>query len=155
MELLPIFKTSLILFMLVMTAVLTVSYVMYKIKNLNKQEALKAKLNSNPESRSVAHQIIVPVAQQEQYRNVQYRVDQQKLRVQEQAKPKDRFQIVNEQQVALRIYQTEAVAIDAPYYHPRNAENKRQFLSRKPFNLFDSYSSGGEKLHKLSLSQSA
>ena len=142
MELLPIFRTSLILFMIVMGAVITISYIMYKIKNLDKENA-KSKQLRVPERTPVM--VPAPV-QREQHNNVHRRAVQQKQRV--QVKPRERFLVVNQQQADIRIYRTESV-ISAPFYHPRESENNRQFLSRKPFDLFDNYSTGGEKLHRL------
>lgn len=145
MELLPIFKTSLILFMIVMGVVVSISYIMYKIRHL-KQDENKAKQMRIPERTPVQHMMVPAPVQREQSSNISHRAVQQKQRV--HVKPRERFLIVNQQQADIRIYQTEAV-IDAPFYHPRNEENNRQFLSRKPFDLFENYSSGGEKLHRL------
>ncbi len=145
MELLPIFRTSLILFMIVMSGIVSISYIMYKIKSLDKEQN-RSKKSGEPE-RTPVQQMMVPVpVQREQSSNISRRAVQQKQRI--QVKPRERFLIVNQQQADIRIYQTEAV-IDAPFYHPRKEENNRQFLSRKPFDLFENYSTGGEKLHRL------
>ncbi len=145
MELLPIFRTSLILFMIVMTGIVSISYIMYKIKNLNKEEN-KSKKSGTPERTPVQQMMVPAPVLREQSSNISRRAVQQKQRV--QVKPRERFLIVNQQQADIRIYQTEAV-INAPFYHPRNEENNRQFLSRKSFDLFENYSTGGEKLHRL------
>ena len=152
MELIPIFKISIILFSIIMGIVITVSYIMYRVKN--------AKLEKNSGSKSIdlgqkaiiAQPALIPihVAQKEQAVQVQQRAMQQE-RV--NLKPRERFQVVNQQQSDLRIFQTE-VTTAKPFYHPRHAENKKQFVARKSFNLFDNYSSGGEKLSKMSLSAS-
>jgi len=147
MELLPIFRTSLILFMIVMGAVVTISYIMYKIKNLDKENE-KSKQLRVPERTPVQHVMVPAPVQREQSDNISHRAVQHRQRAQVQPKPRERFLVVNQQQADIRIYQTEAV-IDAPFYHPRESENNKQFLSRKPFNLFDNYSTGGEKLHRL------
>ena len=153
MELIPIFKISILLFSALMVVILTVSYIMYRVKNANQLKA-----NANGTRRAIeiqqrmplAQPVLVPiqVSQNEQAMQVQQRAMQQE-RV--NLKPRERFQVVNQQQSDLRIFQTE-VTLEKPFYHPRQSENKAQFLSRKSFNLFDSYSSGGEKLHKLHLS---
>jgi hypothetical protein len=147
MELLPIFKTSLILFMIVMSVLVSISYIMYKIRHL-KQDEDKAKQLRIPERTPVQQMMVPAPVQREQSRNISHRAVQSRQRAQVQPKPRERFLIVNQQQADIRIYQTEAV-IDAPFYHPRSAENNKQFLSRKPFDLFENYSTGGEKLHRL------
>jgi hypothetical protein len=147
MELLPIFKTSLILFMIVMAAFVSISYIMYKIKNMDKEDE-KSKKMPMP-ARTPVQQMMVPApVQKEQYYNISHRAVQQRERVQVQPKPRERFLVVNQQQADIRIYQTEA-ALSAPFYHPRIEENSKQHLSRKPFDLFENYSNGGEKLHRL------
>lgn len=150
MELIPIFKISIILFSIAMVVILTISYIMYRVKNAKKQNELGNRAIEIQQRMAVAQPVLIPVqvSQKEQALQVQQRVMQQE-RV--SMKPRERFQVVNQQQSDLRIFQTE-VTLEKPFYHPRQSENKAQFLSRKSFNLFDSYSSGGEKLHKLNLS---
>ncbi len=153
MELLPIIEQALKFFIIFSVVTLTISYVLYKMKQNEKQK------NSETQYaplQTPAAQIVHPLVQEVPYQEQSFQIDQRKMQLQEvervQAiKSRDRFQVVNVQQSDLRV----AAAVmpsNQPFYHPRASENRKQIIGRKSFNLFDNYSNGGEKLDKLNLS---
>ncbi|MCE1187825.1 MAG: hypothetical protein LWX56_01690 [Ignavibacteria bacterium] len=165
MELFPLIKLSLIVFSILTGIVMVISYILYKIKNARKQSIARAeKVQQQKFIQQPQNGYYQPAMAQYQYADIQSanqhpvyeqqaQAQQRKRTVKIQPKvvlrPVERFQIVNQQQVDLRV---QAIAqINKPFYHPRTAESKRQIISRKSFNLADNYSNGGEKLHKLNL----
>jgi hypothetical protein len=152
MELLPIIETALLVFTVFTVVALSVSYSLYKIKK-NEQKAEAVQIQQEPAPQYLQQAAIV---QQTPYQEQMYQLQQRQIQRQEaervqNLRPRERFQVVNNQQSDLRV----AAAItpaNQPFYHPRSVENRHQRASRKSFNLFDNYSNGGEKLEKLNLS---
>ena len=153
MELLPIIEQALTVFTIFSVVTLTISYILYKMKQKEKQKSLETK----PVSVQVpVAQFVPPPVQQATYQEQSFQIDQRKMQLQEvervQAiKSRDRFQVVNAQQSDLRVAAAVTLS-NQPFYHPRASENRKQIMGRKSFNLFDNYSNGGEKLEKLNLS---
>ena len=152
MELLPIIETALLVFTVFTVVALTVSYSLYKIKKGERASAEKA------QQAEAIVQHPAPVAQpvqapyQEQIFQLQARqMHHQEVERIQAIKQRERFQVVNMQQSDLRVAAAVTPA-SQPFYHPRAAENRKQRMGRKSFNLFDNYSNGGEKLEKLNLS---
>lgn len=153
MELLPIIETALFVFAVFTTVALTVSYSLYKIK---KRDQRAAEARAQQEAYPVYNQGPVQEMPQVVYQEQTYQMQQRQIQRQEvervqSVRPRERFQVVNNQQSELRVAAAVAPAVQ-PFYHPRAVENRRQSAGRKAFNLFDSYSNGGEKLEKLNLS---
>ncbi len=152
MELYPIIRQALIVFVVFAIVTLTISYILYKMKH---------KAKKNVESKPVP--VHTPSAQQLAdsvneipYQEQSFQINQRKMQSQvvervQAIKSRDRFQVVNNQQPDLRVVAA-VTPSNQPFYHPRASENRKQLIGRKSFNLFDNYSNGGEKLEKLNLS---
>ncbi len=162
MELIPIIKLAVSLFSILAVFVLSVSYIMYRIKNPLKQK--KGSIEKSPViEQSVnpkikeAYQMVAPVPSEipvyqhnDQSIQATQRRKQELQREQRVERPKMRLMVVNQQQSDYRVFN--ATNAGRPFYAPRTIESKKQNVTRKKsVNIFDNYSNGGERLHKINL----
>ncbi|MCK9211215.1 MAG: hypothetical protein M0P61_10305 [Ignavibacteriaceae bacterium] len=161
MELIPIIKLALVIFATVVFFIILISYMIYKAKekmqtqpgnqknnkeNIGKRQAASIK----NESAFIKNNYSAHANKEQMYFVPQREVKRVPVLVQSQPRSRERFKVVNEQQLNYKIYETRS---DKPraFYHP-NSESVKSFTFRAPKgNILDSYSLPNEPLRKLAL----
>ncbi len=160
MELIPIIKLSLTVFALIGGFVIILSYMIYKLRGGEKRPWLRKTLHSITRVRENTARIAeyhspvtpafaaIPSAHySEQITQANYRhVQPVEARIQKAEKPRERFQIINNQQVELRKvnYYSSQVREFQPAPEQRTAS--RSFNKN---NVLSSYASGNDSLQKM------
>lgn len=158
MELIPIIKLSLVVFALVAGFVITLSYMMYKLRKNDKKPWLRKTLQSITrvtEQHARMVQMASPAPAFASMTTYTEQVNQASFRharaaepkVQRIERPRERYQVVNNQQVELR---------KVNYYHSQVREfvpSTEQKVNNRSFNrnnVLSNYSSGNDSLKKMS-----
>jgi len=154
MELIPIIKLALVVFAGFVGLSMIISYFLYKIKNAKMPKRSDVQATPVKQFVTTSHKVKVSgvhtkdAAQNDQaYYVPQRKVHQQVVKQQPAIAPRERFQVLNHQIVeerpaVLNLEQKKA------FYQPRT--NYNVFTpSQTAKSLFDRYSSGNERLHKL------
>lgn len=159
MELIPIIKLSVVVFTIVAGFVITLSYMMYKLRGNDKKPWLRKTIQSITrvtEGHTNMVQMAAPTpafvsipTYSDQMDQAAYRqVQAAQPRVVRVERPRERFKVVNNQQVELR---------KVNYYHSQvrefqpSAEQKAQARAFNRNNVLSSYASGNDSLKKMSL----
>lgn len=160
MELIPIVKLAFTVFSIAVIVIVTISYTLYKIKNRNvimpkvqptkvKQTNVNRLQKQDYDSKRI--QALAQLENKEQLFLVPVRNSQFVSQKIQNLTPQERFKILNSQKIAdsnLKILKDAKL-----YYHPAQ-ETPRYTPKSNNQNLFDSYSSGGDRLYKLNLGPS-
>ncbi len=161
MELIPIIKLALVIFATVVFFIILISYMIYKAKekmqtqpgnqknnkeNIGKRQAASIK----NESAFIKNNYSNHANKEQIYFVPQREVKRVPVLVQSQPRSRERFKVVNEQQLNYKIYETRSEKPRA-FYHP-NSESVKSFTFRAPsVNILDNYSLPNEPLRKLAL----
>ncbi|MFA4923526.1 MAG: hypothetical protein WC557_04970 [Ignavibacteriaceae bacterium] len=159
MELIPIIKLALVIFATVVFFIILISYMIYKAKE--KLQTQTVSRNYKKENLGKRQPVLVrnesafiknnysDHANKEQI----YFVPKRQMKPvpvfpQQSKRPRERFKVVNEQQLNYKIYETRS---DKPraFYHPNDQSVKSFALHAPSGNILDSYSFSNEPLRKL------
>jgi hypothetical protein len=161
MELIPIIKLALVIFATVVFFIILISYMIYKAKE--KMQVQPGNQKNNKENIGKRHS--VPVKNERAFiksnysdhanKEPMYFVPQREVKrvpvlVPSQPRSRERFKVMNDEQLNYKIYETR---VDKPraFYHP-NDQSAKSFTFRAPsINILDSYSLRNEPLRKLAL----
>lgn len=161
MELIPIIKLALVIFATVVFFIILISYMIYKAKE--KMQVQPGNHKNNREN--IGKRQVASVKNESAFIRNNYASLANKEQIyfahQKQAKPvpvlaqatprsRERFRVVNDQQLNYKIYETRG---EKPrlFYHPNNQSVKPFSFHAPSVNILDNYSLPGEPLHKLAL----
>ena len=161
MELIPIIKLALVVFATVVFFVILISYMIYKAKekmqtqsknknNMKENSSKKQIVISKDESTFIRNHYSDHANKEQIYFVPQRQAVQVPALAKVQPRSKERFKVVNDQQLNYKIYETK---VDKPraFYHP-NSQSAKSFTFRSPKgNILDNYSLTNEPLRKLAL----
>lgn len=161
MELIPIIKLSLVIFATVVFFIVLISYMIYKAKEKRSVRPWDKKNERENNGKSHSAPIYSERAlQRSQYSELVNKellqlVPQRETRrvpVLAHAEPRsrERFKVVNEEQLNYKIYQTR-VEKQRAFYHPSDETVKSFSFTVPTANILDSYSLPNEPLRKLAL----